>query len=265
MKIVKISGGLGNQMFQYAYGRNLELAGQKVIFDTSFYSGNLGTKDTPRYFKLDNFNITDCQFSNQARPALEILHKIKRRLGFKIEEYYQNENYFKNATALIKREFTLKRPFSESSQIWNNKIKAASHSVLLHIRRGDYVTNPYANAFHGLCSVEYYKMAVNELVERLQTRDITIFVFSDDIAWARENINFPYKIEFADVPDVPDYEKMILMAQCQHDIIANSTFSWWPAWLNNNPDKIVFAPRQWFKNKAAAAANDIVPNSWIKI
>lgn len=266
MKIIKISGGLGNQMFQYAYGRSLQVAGKKIIFDTSFYNGNWGNKDTPREFKLDAFNVSDSAvFSDKNHKILSLIGKIKKGLGIKVEEYYQNEKYFKNIENFIKQEFTLKNPMSATAVIWSDKIKSAKNSVLLHVRRGDYATNPITTAFHGLCSLEYYEAAINKIVEKLGTTNIKIFVFSDDIAWTKENIKFPYDIEFADVPEIQNYEKMIIMSLCEHDIIANSTFSWWPAWLNNNPNKIVVAPQQWFKNPKAAAKNDIVPSDWIKI
>lgn len=263
--IIKINGGLGNQMFQYAHGRNLELQGKKIIFDTSFFYGNRSSIDTPRTFTLDKLNIdTNATFSDERHPIIDTLHKIQGKMGITHEGHFQSEKYFKNIEAVIRREFTPKNPLTRETMISQGEIASATNSVCLHVRRGDYVTNNATNAYHGTCDIEYYKKALNIITEKIGTRDINIFVFSDDISWVKENLQLPYPTIYADNPNIPDYEKMYLMSLCQHNIIANSSFSWWGAWLNKNKGKIVIAPKQWFANKTSTEL-DILPKDWIAI
>jgi hypothetical protein len=245
MKTIRIMGGLGNQLFQYAYGRNLELTGEEVVFDTSFYNGSKAKTDTARNFKLSNYNIkTTAEFSNKNHPLLNIYGKIKRRIGLKNEEFFQNEKYFTDYKDSILKEFTLKNPLSVVSQTWLEKINSAENPISLHIRRGDYISDNKTNSFHGVCDLKYYKKALEEITKKLGP-SINIFVFSDDISWAKENLKFPFPTNFVSDPEIPDYEEMYLMSLCKHNIIANSTFSWWGAWLNQNPNKMVVAPKQW--------------------
>lgn len=265
MKIIKIKGGLGNQLFQYAYGRNLELVGEKVIFDNSFFNGAKAKIDTARNFKLDNYNIeTKAEFSPKNHPFLNTLSKIKRKLGLKHEEFFQSEKYFIDHKNQILKEFTLKNPLSASSQIWQKQINDDVNSISIHIRRGDYVQDKNTNKFHGTCDIEYYKKAFAEVFKRSQNKEIKIFVFSDDIAWAKENLYFNFPIYYISDPQIPDYEEIYLMSLCKNNIIANSTFSWWGAYLNKNNDKIVAAPKQWFANKTADEL-DILPKTWLQI
>lgn len=258
-------GGLGNQMFQYAYGRARELSGDKVIFDTAFFNvGNI-KPDTARDFKLYNFNIeTRVAFSNKGHTIVDLLSRIKRRLGFAVEEFYQSERYFERIANVIRREFTLKGPLSAECINWKEKIAVSENSVSIHIRRGDYVQNAKTNAFHGTCDVEYYRKALNKMAEILNTKNLEIFVFSDDILWAKENLHFPHQMYFVSDPRIADYEEMWLMSLCKHNVIANSTFSWWGAWLNNNPNKIVVGPKQWFNGKSSEELG-ILPAEWTKI
>lgn len=265
MKIIKIKGGLGNQLFQYAYGRNLELSGEKVVFDTSFFNGAKAKIDTARNFKLYNYNIeTKAKFSDKNHSLLNILDKVKRKMGFKHEEFYQSEKYFLKSVDAIRKEFTLKNPLTPKSTEWKEAIIKTENSVCLHIRRGDYVHDPKTKAFHGTCSVEYYKKAFGAVFKRVINKEIKIFVFSDDLAWAKENLFFNFPTYYVSDPQIPDYEEIYLMSLCKNNIIANSTFSWWGAWLNQNSDKIVVAPKQWFVNKTADEL-EILPKTWIQI
>ena len=258
-------GGLGNQLFQYAYSRGLELSGKKIVFDTSFFEGAKAKEDSARDFKLNNFNIeTKAKFENKRDNVAFFINKIKRRLGVDVEEYYQSEKYFKKIEKSIRREFALKNPISEISSKWKEKIGVVENSISVHIRRGDYVQNQNTNAFHGICDIEYYNEALKRVAEILNNKNIEVFVFSDDINWTKENIKFPYPVHFVSDQQIPDYEELILMSLCKHNIIANSTFSWWGAWLNKNQNKIVMAPKQWFVDKTTDEL-DILPSEWIKI
>lgn len=263
MKIIEIKGGLGNQMFQYAYGRSLMIKKNKnVIFDDSFFENN--SSDTKRLFCLNNFNLNNSiNFNNKKENIFlknlrKIYSKITGNYGF-----YQSEKYFKNIENIIREEFALKNPLTDKSKKWEEKINLSPISVSIHIRRGDYINNLETNKYHGVCGIEYYKKAIN-LLENKIGKNFEIFIFSDDIEWAKNNLSFNQQINFVSSPEIPDYEEMYLMSLCKHNIIANSTFSWWGAWLNKNPDKIVIGPNQWFAKKISDNL-DILPSDWIKI
>ncbi len=262
MKIIKLQGGLGNQMFQYAYGRALELTGEKIIFDTSFFNGGKAKKDIARNFELNNFNIrTKAIFSNEKHPLTRPINKILVKLRLKPDGFWQNVKYFKNIEKEIREEFTLKKPLDEK---FNNISKQIGNtpSVSIHIRRGDYVNNAKTKAIHNVCELEYYNKAIN--IIKSQINNPNFFVFSDDIEWVKNNLKTDSPTFWVSNLKGEDYEELVLMSKCKHNIIANSSFSWWSAWLNQNPDKIVIAPKQWLSNKTADVL-DILPESWIKI
>jgi len=261
--IIKIKGGLGNQMFQYAYGRNLMIQKNKeIIFDVSFFKNN--SNDTKRLFSLNNFNLNNSiKFSDKKENIfLEVFKKIYSKITGNYG-FYQSEKYFKEIKNIIIEEFTLKNPLANISKGWEEKIKLSPISVSIHIRRGDYINDPKTNKHHGICEIEYYKKAI-DLLENKIGKNFEIFVFSDDIEWAKNNLSFNQQINFVSSPEIPDYEEMYLMSLCKHNIIANSTFSWWGAWLNRNKNKIVIGPKQWFVKKTSNIL-DILPSSWIKI
>ncbi|MEI6191052.1 MAG: alpha-1,2-fucosyltransferase [bacterium] len=263
MKIIAIKGGLGNQMFQYAHGRSLELSGKKVTFNISFFEGNKAEKDTARDFKLDNFNIvTKAKFSTKKHLFSEIKSKIKRKIGFNQEGLYQNEKYFKDIKEDIQKEFSPKKPLGEESKIWEEKIKNTPNSVSVHIRRGDYVENKITNNLLGVLPLEYYRQAISFISERKSPPNL--FVFSDDIDWVKENFKVNYPIFFVSGPKIRDYEELLLMSKCRDNIIANSSFSWWSAWLNSNPEKIVIAPKIWFKG-SPEQSKKIIPEGWVTL
>ena len=137
------------------------------------------------------------------------------------------------------------------------------NSVAIHIRRGDYVTNPDANSLHGICPISYYKNVVKYLKSKFKNLDF--FVFSDDPNWAKSNLSFIKYLNVVDHNDADhNYEDFRLMYSCNHFIIANSSFSWWAAWLGSSPDKIVIAPDQWFLTQEHDT-RDIVPESWVRL
>ena len=262
--IIAIKGGLGNQMFQYAHGRNLELGGKKIVFDASFYAGNKAKIDTARSFKLHNFNIeTKAPFSEKKHPCRALMTKMLIHLNMSDGGYWQSEKYFKESEGSIRREFTLKAPMASKAEETAIKIKTTKKSVSLHVRRGDYVSDAKTNEHHGTCGPEYYAKALEYIASKIG-KDIEIFVFSDDIKWVKENMPLPYPTCYVSSPEIPDYEELILMSLCHHHITANSSFSWWGAWLDPRSDKIVVAPMQWIKN-ATSAMKDIVPDSWVRI
>ncbi|MFA7314320.1 MAG: alpha-1,2-fucosyltransferase [Candidatus Magasanikbacteria bacterium] len=263
MIVLKLKGGLGNQMFQYAHGRSLEFSGKKVVFDISFFENNKAKHDVARDFKLCNFNIDKkVKFVNKKNVFFDFVNKIKRILGFNVEEYFQSEKYFRNIEDVVRKEFTLKNEMSESASKFEQEILHNRNSVSLHIRRGDYVSDIKTNDYHGVCDLNYYERAIKYLKEKIG--EIKIFVFSDDISWVKENLKLD-NLFFVSSEDIKDYEELILMSKCQHNIIANSSFSWWGAWLNENKDKIVIAPKKWFNNNQVNNKSDIVPKDWIRL
>ncbi len=179
-----------------------------------------------------------------------------------LQGYWQSEKYFKDIEKIIRDDFT----FSEEPDYQNKQMAdtiKCCEAVSLHVRRGDYVSNPVTTEYHGICSEDYYRRAVRE-VERY-CKNPQFFVFSDDPSWAKENLETGYPTTIIDFNgSEKDYEDLRLMSLCQHHIIANSSFSWWGAWLSWNPQKIVIAPKKWF-NRPEINTQDLIPESWIRI
>jgi len=178
-----------------------------------------------------------------------------------LDGYWQSEKYFHDIVDFLRNEFSFVISPSIINQEMMDKIKKCN-SVSLHIRRGDYISNSETMKFHGVLGTEYYRVSLNLIKEKI--KDPEIFVFSDDIMWAKANLDTDLPIHFIDHNGTgKDYEDLRLMSNCQHHIIANSSFSWWGAWLSANPDKIVIAPKQWF-NDQSIDSKDLIPNEWVK-
>ncbi len=295
MIITRLCGGLGNQMFQYAAARRLaEKHRTELKLDLSFFSMELDKDTTPRAYALDIFKTIQTAATPWERfklyPHSKNRHKnmvltrlirfglIKdRRYAEKhcnfdpavlhltgrtmLDGYFQSEKYFKDIEEIIRREFTLKSPLSAKAAAIQKQIKE-TESVSLHVRRGDYITNKAAGQFHGMCYADYYQRAIAIIKEKIKHPHF--YIFSDDPKWVKENIHIPNPHTYiADHTD-KDYEELILMAHCKHNIIANSSFSWWGAWLNNPPHKIVIAPTRWFTDEKIDTS-DLIPKSWTRI
>jgi hypothetical protein len=237
--------------------------------------------NTPRKFLLDNFKINAKIISKQEYIRLNnVWTKIRRRLSsiftpenswvynkkylkakdgdYKIG-YWQSEKYFKEISDLIRKEITLKRPMCEESMQMLSQIQRSDIPISLHIRRTDYMNDPLFRESN--CNLEYYKGAIKYMKDRFGD-NIVLFISSDDIGWVKENFLLDNAVYISN-PNIPDYEELILMSKCKHHIIANSTFSWWGAWLNPDKDKVVIAPRYWTSPKIPSP--DIIPDTWIKI
>ena len=288
MIIVKLNGGLGNQMFQYALGRKMSLKNRDVFkLDTSLF-----TEKNTRHYALGGFNIIEnIANKNDIRrvklpygpiSAISIAFKKKVfrkfNIGFDqsmtekkrdlyLDGFWQSEKYFDDIASVIREDFRLRSKMSHSAEIVLDSILKESVPVSVHIRRGDYASDSKTNRYHGVLSPEYYKKAFAALSDRLPENDarkIHFFVFSDDVNWVKNNVSFPYPATFISNPSISAHEEMTLMSKCAYHIVANSSFSWWGAWLNSNPKKVVIAPKKWF-NTRPSTYKDIVPNSWIKI
>ncbi|MCX5804262.1 MAG: alpha-1,2-fucosyltransferase [Proteobacteria bacterium] len=288
MIIVKLIGGLGNQMFQYAMARSLadhyDVSLKLDIADFEHY--------TLRRYELVDFNIRaevaskqDINTFNISTKRNSLSQRIKRHFvplvsktvfretSFAYNErvlsvmppvyldgYWQTERYFSHNSVAIRRDFTLHEQLDVKNVEMQAQIEAVN-AVSLHVRRGDYVNDPHTNYSHGVCSLDYYHDAVKYIVERVA--QLHLFVFSDDHEWAQGNLNFQYPATFVNHnSNKRGIFDMLLMQHCQHHIIANSSFSWWGAWLNPSPHKIVVAPRRWF-NKASHDTRDLIPPTWI--
>lgn len=274
MITVNLKGGLGNQMFQYAYGRALSIRNNdRLRLVRTEKSGDVG-----RVFSLTHFDIYGeighiAQVGFLSRLLSTLNQKILRRfyVGFEphlmnlqgniyLDGYFQSEKYFVKEAAVIRRELTLKHQLSEEAAHLQNDIVIQEHSVSLHVRRGDYVNHP---EFGGIADREYYSRALSEMRRLLENPKI--YVFSDDIDWCRENLSLPEGAAYVSNNSLKDYEEMALMSTCKHQIIANSTFSWWAAWLNNNPTKIVIAPKIWSHKHNDDWYRDIIPDKWLRL
>lgn len=175
--------------------------------------------------------------------------------------YFQSEKYFKNIEAVIRKEFVLKEETSEVYKILADDVNGVN-SVSIHFRRGDYITNQGLNKVFGTPSLDYYYAAVKKIAET--TKDPRFFIFSNDIEWVKNNFKIAFPVTYILGPSIKNYEEISLMSKCRHNIIANSSFSWWGAWLNNHSDKIVIAPARWLQWKRINT-KDVVPTNWEKM
>ena len=267
MIIVKIIGGLGNQMFQYAYAKSLQQRGYKVIINVA---------KSKRYklhggYHLNKFNIdlkTTTKASNiQSELGLRQFLKEKSllfneaylavRRNLYIKGYFQSEKYFKDIRAILLTQFALKDKLSTSTAAYNQEINSKENSCSIHVRRGDFIFDRKKNSIHGTCGIHYYTEAIKLINQK--HNNTHFFVFSDDLDWAKQNIK-PENVTYIDHKVIP-HEDMHLMSLCKHNITANSSFSWWGAWLNTNETKTVIAPKKWYVHQE----NEVACESWLQL
>ena len=287
MIIVNLKGGLGNQMFQYALGRKLALKNNDVLkLDVTGLDRANKVGDIYRPFALSNFNVKNdiatSEEIQQLKYPFGIISKSVRRFRFKIlrqmhtgwepwelkkkgniylDGFWQSPNYFDDIRDRILNDISLKKPFSASAQRFANMIQGCT-AVSIHVRRGDYVANTKVNKAYGECSPSYYEKATEILAAKVI--DPVHFVFSDDVPWVKENMHIGNNVVYVSGKNITDVEEMTLMSMCAHNIIANSSFSWWGAWLNQNKEKIVVAPKPWFE-KNEKHFKHLIPEKWIRI
>lgn len=281
MIVSRLIGGLGNQMFQYAAGRALSLRNQtQVKLDITGYNNQGGI--TKRDYELSIFNIKELFASEEEIRylksfSLKFCKKrvikelgngkictdlLKARGDIYLDGYWQSEKYFLNFSDQIRNDFSFKGPYTGVNGKLIGIIKKVN-SVSVHVRRADYVTDTNTNSFHGLCELRYYNDALNFISSKIN--NIKVFVFSDDHEWVKKNIKTKYHtIYISHNIGKSSWEDLRLMSKCKHNIIANSSFSWWGAWLNNNLNKIVVAPKKWFAN-SSIDTTDLCPYGWIRI
>jgi hypothetical protein len=256
MIITKLQGGLGNQIFQWAYGKSLSITHEIDLYlDTTYYNNQIG--DTPRKYELIKFpNLKHNKPDYGNKRIIQISDNFNYEklhyddnYSYYLNGFWQSEKYFLNISDIIRDEL---QPDDETLEKLKSKVE--DNSVSLHIRRTDYVTS---NGFHPVQTIEYYNKALETIGEYNQ-----LLVFSDDISWCKDNLKYD-NIFFVENQD--NIEDLWLMSLCAHNIIANSSFSWWGAWLNKNKNKTVIAPKNWFGGSSELNQSDIVPDTWIKI
>lgn len=282
--IAKLKGGLGNQMFQYATARAVALKNKAELkFDITDTFVN---PDRP--YRLDTFAVEatmaspeEIQQFRRRWPLAKLFSRQNKQKNISyikekttrfdpavlkikgsayLDGYWQSEEYFKKIGDVIRKELAVKKTATGKNGSLLKLIQA-TESVCLHVRRGDYVTSKISNLSHGTCSPEYYQAAIKRLKKKLAQPHF--FVFSDDLAWAKENLAIGDQSTFVGGNQAAPQEDLRLMSNCQHFITANSTFSWWAAWLSSNPKKIVIAPRQWFRSMHDD--RDLIPKRWLRV
>jgi hypothetical protein len=291
MVITKLKGGLGNQLFQYAAGfafaRNRH---SSFKIDVSGYEKNPGRGETSRNLDIHDFLITAPVASAKEIEGLKypngVISKISRAIEKKVfkqyyvdwhpnllqktghvylDGYFQSEKYFQNHLIAIFDQFTLRQQWLDPIKEITESINQSIDSVSLHVRRGDYADNPKVSRNFLVCDAKYYQRAIYYLLERMP--NCKFYVFSDNVQWAKQNLVFPGGVRFVssakgNVGALRPSQELILMSKCHHHILSNSSFSWWGAYLNKSPSKIVLAPDVW--NNGYVAQPNILPESWLR-
>ncbi len=295
MVITELTGGLGNQLFQYASSKALALhQNTELILDiSSFYREELPELEVPRAFEMKSFKgVTEKTIAAKDYETNEkykvfktsriekLLPRHKRKI-YKEPHFHYDKNFFKSRKdVLLKGVWQSEKYFAKyqsqlrdilqlkEETIINVKSKGAElqnqNSVSIHVRRGDYLRLPIILEWHGVLDVEHYNNAI-KLLKSKRDQPLKLYYFSDDPEWVEANLCtiWPGEVISKNSQNT-GIEEFYLMSQCKHNIIANSSFSWWAAWLNNHPEKIVIAPKNWFGN-APNDTKDLIPESWIKI
>ncbi|MFN5369880.1 MAG: alpha-1,2-fucosyltransferase [Bacteroidia bacterium] len=283
-------------MFQYAAARALSLEKNTALNrDRTWFDLEI-EKQTPRHYGLDHFRLMADFVTEKERTFFlnpytgSILNRItlkwnamqpyyKQRVykepHFHFDAhffnaksttyligYWQSEKYFSKYAQQIRDDFRFKEPLNTQNEMWRQQI-LSSNAVSLHVRRGDMVANPEVVKTHGSCGIDYYRAAAAKIAEGIDNPEF--FVFSDEPNWCKENLNLEHPTHYIDnnTGDTA-YCDMQLMSICRHHVIANSSFSWWGAWLNPRGDKKVIAPKRWFADDSKDT-RDLIPKAWLRM
>lgn len=282
---IQFMSGLGNQMFQYAFMKECQERGRNVRADLSWYQHAANQKvrfELSEVFPHATLPQSSA-FSLAMARLLMNLKKVgkhimrKQKLAFEEKEYstyeeaifqntsgilqgyWQTEKYFQHVGDKVRRDFQFEIHDNGLKEL-AEEIKATPHSVAVHIRRGDYMDA--ADVYGGICTEAYYEKAMENIQEKYP--DAIFYFFTDDVAYAKEKYQGS-QYRFLDTSKCENYQNwydLYLMSRCEHNIIANSSFSWWGAWLNDNPQKMVIAPGKWLNT---APTPDVWCEGWIKI
>lgn len=282
MHIVKFQGGLGNQMFQYALYRKFQNMGYDTYADLYYYKQS---KHAPRSLQLSVFGI-DLREADRAdvlrmsgnedrwidvvwlkhvgkrsyyrEKGISYKEEIWKKTGGYFHGFWQSEKYFSDIEDILRDEFVFIDTVRTDSMNSPMKIRIEKDkkAVSVHVRRGDYLEN---SMYGGICTEEYYKKAIEYIKERVE--GAAFYLFSNDMAYVRDKFQGEEFVYVENNSEDKGYMDLYLMSLCKHHIIANSSFSWWGAWLNSSPFKVVVAPSKWLNNEST---RDIVPDTWIK-
>ncbi len=283
-------GGLGNQMFQYAFGRSLaNKFRKKLVLDVDFLLDR-----TPKLnfvfrdfdldiFRLNTFDFFNAEMKEKFRKkkmfSKGTVHLIEEGFHFQdfvelnkfsrfyLDGYWQSYKYFQEIQDVIKHEFQFLEPLNPVQQDLLNRIHATK-SICINFRRADFVSIASAIQTHGTPTLKYYHDALTFLINTIG-QDIELFIFSDDVEWCRTNFKTNYPMFFVDHQTYKGDRfsaYLNLMTNCKHFIIPNSTFAWWGAWLASNPSKCVITPEKWFADeKLQSQTQDLRPSSWLML
>jgi hypothetical protein len=296
MIVSELISGLGNQLFQYAAARALSLENKTTLkLDRAWFDADI-ERQTPRQYGLDPFVLNPDFLSESERSfflnpdSQNILNRVRLKWNslqpyyrqrvykephfhfdanfFKASStsyligYWQSERYFGAFEKQIRKDFQFKKAPSGKNAEWAQQIEG-SNAISLHVRRGDMVANPEVVKTHGSCGLDYYLAAAAKISEGLHNP--VFFVFSDEPNWCKENLNLAYPANYIDNNNADTaYCDMQLMSLCRHHVLANSSFSWWGAWLNPRSDKKVIAPKRWFADNSKDTS-DLIPKGWHRI
>ncbi len=287
MIVVKIQGGIGNQLFQFALALSLKKRNpkSKVSIDISFYN-HQDVSITQRKFYLNAFSISEFSVgAGNNRRLSNLFLKIKsfmipiKKSNIITEKtknydldiflsmdpsyligYFQSYKYFEAINTDLREQLVLKDHLTKESESYKSLILSKPASISIHVRRGDYLAK-YETIYHQL-TIDYYKKAIEFIKAKLGNLSLSIFIFSDDLDWCKENIVLQEETVYIENTNKPDFEDLILMSYCKHNIIANSSYSWWSAWLNLNNNKVIVAPNQWYTQQEPDFNNSIYPPTW---
>lgn len=292
MKIIKYKGGLGNQMFQYAFAVMLkEKYKQQVKMDLSAYQHNSNLAHMPRINKmkvsLERASSEECaeyclypqkdyasKWLYRSSILMEALFNKKYYYEFDCkfknidallnydyyDGYWQSWKYVHSVEAILRTAFTPLMPLTKKAEDDVKQIKK-ENAIFIGVRKGDYTSTFRAKWEYGSFDSIYYRNAMNYICDRLVNP--IFYVFSNDIEWVKRHLDFSgFNIVYRENDEqTDDFEELVIMGHCKHAIIVNSTFHWWGAWLISNPEKIIIAPAEWFANKKEI---NIIPPEWVR-
>jgi hypothetical protein len=296
MIIVELISGLGNQLFQYAAGRALSLRKNTTLkIDRTWFDLEI-EKQTPRSYGMAPY-CADVKFAEAAEIRLFLqpdITSLKGKIATKLDSmkpyykrsvykephfqfdsnftkassnayligYWQSEKYFADYADVIRKDLQFKLPLEGLNQQWAELI-TASNAISLHVRRSDMVNNPEVVKTHGSCGLDYYLEAAKQVSDG--ESNPVFFIFSDDPEWCKENLKLDWPVHYIDNNQGEHaYIDMQLMSMCKHHVTANSSFSWWGAWLNPSTSKKVICPKRWFADNSKDTS-DLIPATWTRI
>jgi|WetSurMetagenome_2_1015567.scaffolds.fasta_scaffold01922_11 hypothetical protein len=289
MIVVKLEGGLANRMFQYAFYLAIKEIRNDVFIDENSFKPawsfeNISIKKTFPNVQFKDAEMKHFYAESKNSKLVKLLRNILEKYSDKyfheeetkyyptlinnlpkncyLRGYWQTEKYFYGIKDKIIKAFSF-NTFTENENIITAKQMSEENSISIHVRKGkDYFCN--GGITYGTCTLEYYKEAIKYINEHIPNP--IFYVFTDNPQWVKDKFQFiNYKlVDWNPVSGEKNYRDMQLMTYCKHNIIANSSYSWWGAWLNQTPDKIVIGPKVWF-NKEIKQGKDIIPHKWIVI